>query len=407
VRYIFVFLLGISVVWNSHAQRSGYLDEIRAWEQKPPSGEKFLQLARLYEQTGNYGKAIENYHLGLTYYPDSTALLKKLARAYERYGYVRQAVKVREQIDTADVVNAYRLALLYAQINRRKKALPLLYRLEKKDPANAEFSYKIGVYETDMNRKLDAFLRAYRKDTAHIKSIRQIVRMYRMLKYRDSVDYFLTKGLQVAPDDTPLLRIKVVEAYRRQNYRQMWEDLEKLDSLGYDRLFVYKNKGVALMHLNDTDKALAYLQKASAVDFRDPGVHYYLGLLYEKLNRLDEAEKEFLIAVGLKKPDVDREYLHLGLIAKNRKDYARAIEWFQKARKNNYRNAEALFQLAVVSDVYYKDKKIALNYYEKYLEKFAGKDPEKTTYAQSRIDALKKEMFFDGQMPEPEKRDKP
>ena len=399
---IILFWIWCCGVFGLYAQTGDYLSRIHAWEQKPASGEKFLQLARLYEQTGNYRKAVENYRQALGFYPDSVPLIKQLAIAYERYGHLDKAVSLREQIDTADMTNAYRLALLYARTNRKKQALKLLYRLEKKDTANAEYSYRIGLYEIDMNRKLDAFLRAYRKDTMHIKSIRMIVRYYRILKYRDSTDYFIAKGLRAAPYDTGLLRLKVVEAFRRKNYRQMLVDLDKLDSLHYDPLFVNKNRGAAWIFLGDTDKARRYLQKAAAVDFQDPGVHYYLGLLYEKLKRFDKARQEFLIAVKLKKPVTDKEYLHLGLIAKEQKNYAEAIRWLKKARENNHKNAEALFQLAVISELYYKDKSIALEYYERYLEQFGEEDKERMPYVKARISALKKELFFNKEKDERE-----
>ena len=61
--------------------------------------------------------------------------------------------------------------------------------------------------------------------------------------------------------------------------------------------------------------------------------------------------------------------------------------------KENIKNYKALYQLAKLSDDYYKDKKIAYNHYIKYLDRFMDKDIVITDFIKGRIKDIKM-MYF-------------
>lgn len=56
-----------------------------------------------------------------------------------------------------------------------------------------------------------------------------------------------------------------------------------------------------------------------------------------------------------------------------------------------------MYQLALVSDSFFKDKKIALKHYEKYVDKFEEKDKEQADFAKRRIKEIKKTLFINGE----------
>jgi lipoprotein NlpI len=98
------------------------------------------------------------------------------------------------------------------------------------------------------------------------------------------------------------------------------------------------------------------------------------------------------------KPDMDKQYYLLGIISKEADNLQAAIENFDKSHKNNYKNYKALFELAVTSDAYYKDKKIALKLYKSYFEKFKSNDNIMTAYVEGRIKEIKKQYFIEGEI---------
>lgn len=100
------------------------------------------------------------------------------------------------------------------------------------------------------------------------------------------------------------------------------------------------------------------------------------------------------ISIALDKPEVDNEYYNLGLIAQFEKNPKTAIESFKKSHQSNYNNYFALFELARTSDLYYKDKSIALTHYEKYLERYFNKHKGNTDYVTKRIKEIKVALFL-------------
>ena len=100
------------------------------------------------------------------------------------------------------------------------------------------------------------------------------------------------------------------------------------------------------------------------------------------------------------KGDLDKQYLLSGIIEKEELNLKVAVKNFKEAVSYNYKNSDALFQLAFASDSYFKDQKIALKYYQRYIQKFEGKSPKLTEYANRRITEIKKEYFLKGEIVE-------
>jgi len=121
-----------------------------------------------------------------------------------------------------------------------------------------------------------------------------------------------------------------------------------------------------------------------------------MGILKKLQGDLKEAEMNFMISIMNLKPDIDKQYYELGLIHLEQKKLQKAVEDFKKSYKNNPNNYYALFQLAMATDDFYKDKTIALKYYETFLKRFDSKDKDMTAYATKRLRDMKKEFFMEG-----------
>ena len=75
-----------------------------------------------------------------------------------------------------------------------------------------------------------------------------------------------------------------------------------------------------------------------------------------------------------------------------------AINAFKEAYAENRKNYKALYQIAKLSDDYYKDKKIAYNEYKKYMETFYNRDEVISVFVERRIKEIKKEYFLEGEL---------
>ncbi len=377
--------------------QGNYLEAINRLQKQQDSFEKFQKLGKIYDDTGFDSKAIQYYQKALELKPDIVTM-NRLAKVYVRYGKPAAAIKVRLKInilDSTDYRNRYDLASLYAQSGRKDTAIVILQKLSEIDPYNPNYPYKIGLYSNNMNQKLDAFLEAYHRDPQHKKTLMMLVKNYKRIKFLDSADYYLQKGLQLYPNDTKFLRQKVIATYRKKQYQTMLKTLQKLDSLHYyDDLFVKKNTGLAYLMLRQYDTAEKYIREALKLDGRDAVLYYYLGKIYQATGQLIKARLYFLSAIGLKKPDIDKEYFELGMIAKARKQYRTAFKQFKKAYRNNHKNDDALLQMAILSEEVLKQLDKALQYYETYFSDFASKNKDKTAFVKSRIKALKQQLFL-------------
>ncbi len=377
--------------------QENYLQKLKDLQTQPDSFEKFEALAKIYDDTGFDRKAIVYYQKAVGIRPDIT-LLNRLAKVYTRYGKLLEAIKVRlkiNQMDSTNYHNRYLLASLYAQTGKKDTAIVLLQKLATIDTLNPNYPYKIGLYSNNMNQKLDAFLEAYRRDPQHKKTLMMLVKNYKRIKFLDSSDYYLHKALQIYPNDDKFLRQNVIASYRKKQYKNMLKTLQKLDSLNYDDdLFIKKNTGLAYLMLQKYKPAESVLKKALLLSRSDPILYYYLGKVYQATGRLKKARQYFQTAIWLKKPKIDKEYFELGMIAKMRKQYKTAFNYFKKSFENNRKNTGALLQMAMLSETALKQPDNALQYYEDYLSRFTSENKEQTRFVKSRIKDLKQKLFF-------------
>ncbi len=377
--------------------QGNYLQTIKQLQNLADSAQKFEALAKIYDDTGFDSKAIYYYQKAVELQPD-IKLMDRLAKVFTRYGKPVEALKVRKKInqtDSTDYRNRYLLATLYAQTGKKDTAIVLLQKLAKIDTLNPNYPYKIGIYSNKMNQKLDAFLEAYHRDPQHKKTLMMLVKNYKRIKFLDSSDYYLQKALKIYPDDTKFLRQNVIAAYRKKSYQTMLKTLQKLDSLHYDDvLFIKKNTGLAYLMLQKYQDAETALHQAINLDARDPILYYYLGKVNQATGRLKKARKYFQTAIWLKKPKVDKEYFELGMIAKTRKQYQTAFNYFKKSWDNNHKNSDALLQMAMLSETVLKQPDKALKYYEDFLTRYETNNKDKTRFIKSRIPVLKQKIFL-------------
>ena len=110
--------------------------------------------------------------------------------------------------------------------------------------------------------------------------------------------------------------------------------------------------GKAYLAREDFDRSLTELQLAAQADPKLPLLHYNLGVVYQRLGRLDEAQREFKQDIALE-PAVAFNYDQLGAIAFKLGQNQTAESCFRAALKRDPALGTSWFGLAKI----YKQEK--------------------------------------------------
>jgi len=381
---------------DSLLQKGNYLQTIAYLQSLDDTYAQNIQLGKIYDETGNYKEAI-TYFLKAKDKKHTIQVNQLLAKSFKHYGKRDKAIFYYKEIISKDSLNykmMYQLAKLYAQTEDYKKARSLFDKLISFDSKNANFLYQKALLETDLYERANLFIKVYQLDSLHTKSMYHLANFFKTIRDADSSRLFMDKALRINRNDTKILPLKINDLYRQKQYKKALDLSMHLDSISKNNLFAKQRIGLCNWKLKDYEKAKKYLKQALNLDREEKSTYYYLGLLSMDLKEYKMAKFHFNMAIIMERPDIDNEHFNLGLIAQIEKKPKDAITHFKKAFNNNRKNYKALFEWAVMTDLYYKDKSIALKHYEDYIDRFPKTNKENTTYVTKRIREIKEALFM-------------
>lgn len=366
----------------------------------------FEKSAGIYQSIGSDTKALACLNKALEF-GTNESIKVKLAQLFVSTGFTSKAVETYESLiekDTSNLLVANSLGRLYLSLNQAEKAEKIYRYLMKKDTVNPNYPYQLAESLEKQNKQNkhsemgQRYLDAYNLDTLHIKSIFELAQFFKSLKFKDSTSLFIDKGLKIDPNNLNFNQLKANELYFLKDFNGALTYLKKLDSLNFVSVQIYEMFGMCYYNLQDFELAEKYFKNAVILDPDDSQILYRLASLYYDKKDNKMATVYLHRSILSVKPDMDKQYYLLGIISKEEDNLLAAIDNFEKSRKNNYKNYKALFELAVTSDAYYKDKKIALKHYKSYAEKFKSNDNTMTAYVEGRIKEIKKQFFIEGEI---------
>lgn len=404
MKQIFIFLFIATTLQaqtrvDSMLQTGNYLKAVEWLMKQDESAEKNNKLAKIYYDIGSFNKAIYYYSKSEEITPNSL-VKQKLAKTYKGKGDTKKAIQYYSVIIEKDSLNyllLYKLGKLYAKIEQFNKANLLFDKLIEVDSNNASYLYQKALLQTNIYERANLFLKVFKIDSLHTRSMFHLARFFKTIRDKDSARLFINKALAINPNNTKFLPLKINDLYRQKKYNLALHCALQLDSLSPNNLFAKQRIGLSYWKLKNYDKAKKYLRNAIRIDREEKNSYYYLGLIHKDLKDYKMAKLYFKQAIYHEKPDIDNEYYHLGIIAQQEENPTDAIKYFKKSFENNHRNYIALFELAVMSDLYYKDKSIALQYYKKYIERFLNKNKENDAYVRKRIKEIEETLFMKGE----------
>lgn len=360
------------------------------------------KMGAIYASVDDLKNAIVYYKKSLSF-KESNNVKKALAKAYHKTKQHKKAINIYELLfddDPRNLIIQYQLGKLYFAINDLRKATKIFRILSEKDPKNPNYHYQLGLISArrlDGNGMLDNFLNAYKTDNTHIKSVYQLAKTFAQLRKLDSSRLFTDKGLLLDSLHINLNKLKINEHFRNKEFNLAISKLQLLDSVSPSDLYTKKMLGRSYFNIDSLDLAAKNFNSARALDKEDFKILTYLGHIYKSKKEYRKAFISYMRATSVGYKERSEEYYGLGMLYLERKEYIPAIGMLKKSFKENKKKNKVLYQLALTSDSYYKDKKIAYNLYDDYIMRFEEKDKDLTAFVLNRMKEIKKELFMKGE----------
>jgi tetratricopeptide (TPR) repeat protein len=387
---------------DSLFEKGRYQLALKELDAKQPSFLSNYKKAVIYESIDNYEQTLRYLIKALSFKENKKASLK-LAKVYQRLRKPKVSIGIYENLlakDSLNLVMTYQLGKLYLKTKNHQKSIAIFKSLIKKDSINAHYSYQLGLsyaFAKERDRMINSFIDTYKKDTAHIRVLSKLALSFFKLNDKDSTYLFINKGLELAPNNESINRIKVNQLYREKKYEETIPILLKLDSIKKMNIFNNTMLGKAYYNLYDFENAKVRFEKVVKIDTEAYKNFTYLGHIAMKQKKFKSAMFNYYRATATGKIKRDEEYYGLANAYYEMKIPKMALKFYKKAFEENGKNYKAKFQLAKLTDDLYEDKKMGYKHYKKYKDLFLDSDKVMTTYVLKRISEIKKDYFMRGE----------
>ncbi|MCP3927873.1 MAG: hypothetical protein GY705_02095 [Bacteroidetes bacterium] len=358
---------------------------------------KYYQQANQYISSYQFDKALSELSKCYIADPQNINYLLKIAYCHSQSGRYPDAKLFYNEVLKMDSLNLLTISSLGSMYEGEKnytKAQEYYQDLIRIDTTNSYYYKRNGYISlrlSDPNSAADYFLKAHELNKIDIDVIHQLGKIYLALELFDFAEQMIWKGLDTDPNNIKLLQTKARIHHKRKEHVEVTESIEKIMIQGDTTDYYQMMLGVSYIHLDSLDTAIYHLERIIDREKDSEHTHHYLGLAYQTKEEMEKAENHFLLAIekGIS-PQIGEYYDGLATIMKKQNKLREAIRYFEKALEFGARG-ESIFQLAHTCDLYYKDKKIALRYYQQYLNSSNEKYRE---HAEVRIVQLKEILHF-------------
>ena len=288
------------------------------------------------------------------------------------------------------------LANLYEQEDNAPKAIKYYTKLTKLYPENGLYFRKCGVLYDKAGEVKDAFTflsKSHELNSRDLTTIRSLAGMFIKNGQLLEADTLLWKGLKYDSLNVGLMLLKATNSYKQKAYDSTALILKMAS--GRVDLNNYYNKmlGYAYLQIDSFERSIVYLQR-SLVDENNPeSAHYYLATAYEKLEDKETSIYHFEKAIvsGIS-TNISVYHRNLARLHNEDENLKPAIKHYEDAYRYN-KDPLILFFLARATDVYYKDKNVAMRYYKRYYDSTHDNEEYKS-YAKERRKYLKEQQHF-------------
>ena len=361
--------------------------------------ENLVNNAEAYYLSNDYKEAFDLYSKCAELDTNHIECIEKAGMSAYRMGDVPSARSYFDKLLVLDTINLTalnQLSSIYEQEKNTPKAIKYYSKLNALFPENAFYLRKLGQQYHQAGLATEAFqyyaqtIKINERDMLALKGIAELFLSNRQFEEADSI---LHVALEMDSLNVSFNLLMAQCQYRKKEYDST---VHYLDNIRYQIDFSpYYNKmmGYAYMQIDSFTHSIPFLEKALMDDGSKEYAHYYLATAYEKLDSMEYALYHYQKALeeGIS-GNVDLYHRNLARLFDDQNNLKEAIDHYKDAYKYSD-DPSLLFFLARASEIYYKDKTVAINYYKRYLK--SNHDEEKyIMYSNQRLQLLKEELHF-------------
>lgn len=329
---------------------------------------------------------------------DSTDIgsLNMLAQAYQAMGDYKSCKELRSVIlaqDEGHVASTYSLAQIYQREQNWPKSIKYHKRLVELDSTNAVYHRLYAEQLVRVKEVIPAMIhssRAYELAPNDVNVILLQAKLFQAVDSLDLADTILSRSALKFEDNIALQKEWARVKYKQDSFVQVVEILEKTKrNVDLDPPYL-KMLGFSYYEIDSIDLCIDALRRL-VTKLDEEFVHYYLAKAYAKKEDFEFANYHYKKAIEHGTSDnMGSYYLEKARLLELNSDQPEAIDLYKRGFAH-LDDARLLIQLARISDEYYRDKNIALRYYQKYL-KHEKANPLLIENVKDRINYLKQEI---------------
>jgi tetratricopeptide (TPR) repeat protein len=282
----------------------------------------------------------------------------------------------------------FKLGKAYLNVENYQNAFEVFSAIQKKDSSNLVYNKHLGLAALKMGKTdlaVSMFESVLERNPYDLSTYLNLILLY--LKKKDAVQIVRTadRALYLFPDNPPVLLREANALYAIKEYEEAKPPFENY-LVKNDSVFdVLENYGISLYFLQEDSLAMKILEKCFKLEPANQFVDYYLGLTYKRLQELPKSVEYLKMAIAASQPAYLTEmYHHLGQVYGLQREFKKSIDALQEAYQCNPLRTEILVEIATTYEESDINKKLALNYYQKYLQE-AGDKAENAAFARERI----------------------
>lgn len=393
---------------------TGRYDSLLAKTEKLETADDYLWRSIVFKKQGYSNLSANILQGGSALYKENTTLEKELARALFDIGNYAQAKGlIQKFIHEPDFFLMY-ISILEFEDNHID-AIPMLFERLQTDSSNIEYVIRLAnnLFQIDSLEAASSWYeRALSLNPDDQVTMGKLANVYLILKlYNQSIE-ICDQALKIDSTNRRFIRIKGLANFRKGKFAEASEAFSYLLEKGDSSLVVLKHLGISESKSYAYHDSRKHLLHAYIKDSSDHEVCFFLGrgflnstepekglFFLNKAEELINPEPEVLSAIYTEKVSI---YNHL-------KMYDEVLDLYLRAHKINPR-PDYLFYLGSLYEHRFNEKKMALDYYQRFLQDIPQRDtPYPPTHsgqqslsmkniAEEKVVTLKEELFFQGKL---------
>lgn len=261
-------------------------------------GRAYNNLGAVYIDKGDSEKAIFYLNKAMDTYEDTYKVLLNLGLAYSKlnkYSEAQEAYKQAISLNPSGFYAGYQLGICHYKQNQWKQVIELYNPILSDAPSK---DYLLGLYSMmaesafhikDYEFSIPCYLRLIELYPDFSFYYHQIGTMYKEKGcISDAIPYY-EKYLQLEPEKVKAWEELIyLYSYRSDNVKVLELAKKGLENFP-SSIYILSTAAYTLYELEQCHEALEYLSKALDLNSENPDLHALKGLVYEKLDRWDEA----------------------------------------------------------------------------------------------------------------------